>query len=302
MATGSGFGDATQPKPMLLVGKPGESGVAQLMNFVVSTMGPVPGAILIEWNMQDPVGVPGSCGVWDFHFRIGGATGTNISPTNCPRGDGSNAPASQCTGAFMLFHITTTGSCYMENVWGWTADHDLDHGSQINVYNGRGLFCESQGPVWLYGTAMEHNVYYQYNFQGAKNVIMGMIQTETPYFQPSTNTPFAPSDASDPRYCTGDVRCNMALALNINSSSNIFTYGAGLYSFFDVWDQTCLRTAAGPSCQLEMVKVRTSKQIYFYALSTYGSVNMLTMDETYSSAADNRNTFCSTSIVDLNLF
>ena len=100
-------------------------------------------------------------------------------------------------------HITKSGSCYMENVWGWTADHDIDAHSQINVYNSRGFLCESQGPVWLYGTAMEHSVYYQYNFYGAANVMMGMIQTETPYYQPSTKTPFSPNDPRDPKFCTG---------------------------------------------------------------------------------------------------
>jgi len=302
MAAGAGFNDSNNPKPMLKVGNAGEMGVAQLMDFVISTQGPQPGAKLVEWNMHDPMGMPGSCGVWDVHFRIGGADGTNINPTNCPSNDGTNSPASSCTGAWGLFHITPTGSCYLENMWGWTADHDIDHGSQINVYNGRGFLCESQGPVWMYGTAMEHNVLFQYSLVGAKNIFMGMIQTETPYYQPSMNTPFMTSDPRDPQFCTGDKRCQMSLALNINSSSNVFLYGAGLYSFFNVWGQTCLHTTGGPSCQLEMVKIRDSKNIYVYALNTYGSVYMLTQMETYSQASANANTFCSTAIVDLNLF
>jgi len=302
MASGSGFSDASNPKPMLQVGKPGEKGVAQLIDFVGSTRGPQPGAKLIEWNMKDPEGQPGSCGVWDFHFRVGGAIGTDIEPNNCPSGDGVGAPASQCTGAWGLFHITSTGSCYLENVWGWTADHDIDKHGQINVYNGRGLLCESQGPVWLYGTAMEHSLYYQYNFHNAKNVMMGMIQTETPYFQPSKSTPFSPDAPTDPKFCTSDTRCNMSLALAISGSSNIFIYGAGLYSFFDVWSQQCLKAAGGPNCQIDMVKITDSKPVYTFALSTYGSVNMLTSAEPYSLASSNANTFCSTTAVDLNLF
>lgn len=35
---------------------------------------------------------------FQVHFRIGGAIGTNIDPTNCPRGDGANATATACTG------------------------------------------------------------------------------------------------------------------------------------------------------------------------------------------------------------
>jgi glucan 1,3-beta-glucosidase len=29
--------------------------------------------------------------------------------------------------------------------------------SETNIYNGRGMFVESQGPVWLYGTSSEHS-------------------------------------------------------------------------------------------------------------------------------------------------
>lgn len=59
----------------------------------------------------------------------------------------------------------------------------MDYDDQINVYNARGLLVESQGPVWMYGTAFEHSLLYQYNLVNAKNVLMSQIQTETPYFQ-----------------------------------------------------------------------------------------------------------------------
>lgn len=56
-----------------------------VVDFMISTRGPQPGAKLIEWNMHDPAGAPGSCGMWDVHYRIGGAIGTNMNPSNCPR-------------------------------------------------------------------------------------------------------------------------------------------------------------------------------------------------------------------------
>jgi len=238
--------------------------------------------------------------MWDVHFRIGGAAGTNINPSNCPADGGQNSPASTCAGTWGLMHVTATGSVYMENVWGWTADHDIDEHAQINVYNTRGFLSESQGPVWLYGTAMEHSVLYQYNFVNSKNVMMGMMQTETPYYQPSSTTPFAPNHPTDPAYCTGDPRCNMAYALHITGSSDLFMYGAGFYSFFNVWSLSC-----GPmNCQLFLVKVINSENIYMYSLSTYGSVYMLTTGGSmnYAMAANNANTFCSTVAVNLNLF
>jgi hypothetical protein len=74
----------------------------------------------------------------------------------------------------------------------------------------------------MYGTAFEHSLLYQYNLNGARNVYMGMIQTETPYFQPAANTPFLDKASSvlaahstDPTFCTGDSRCNMAYAVSV---------------------------------------------------------------------------------------
>jgi glucan 1,3-beta-glucosidase len=300
MATGNNFQNESSPKPMLKVGNPGEKGLAQISDIIFSTQGPCPGAKLLEWNMADPQNQPGACGIWDVHFRIGGAIGTKIDPSNCPKGDGSKAPPSLCNGVWGLMHITKTGSCYMENVWGWTADHDIDYEDQINVYTARGLLCESQGPVWLYGTAFEHNYLYQYSFVGASNIVMGVIQTETPYFQPSERTPFERTHLLDPTFCQNDIRCKMSLQLNIENSNNIFILGTGLYSFFNTWDQACLQ--GQPHCQMEMIKITNSKNVYSYAINTYGSVFMLTQAESYSVASIQNNTFCSSSAVNINLF
>jgi hypothetical protein len=81
----------------------------------------------------------------------------------------------------MMFHITATGSACIENVWLWTADHDIDdaQNSMVSVYVARGMLVESQGPVWLYGTASEHAVIYQYEFYNAAEVYASMIQTES---------------------------------------------------------------------------------------------------------------------------
>lgn len=246
--------------------------MAQLVDLLITTEGALPGAKLVEWNMADPAGAPGSCGMWEVHFRIGGAVGTKIDPSNCPRGDGTTAPATTCAGAWGLMHITQKATAYLENVWGWVADHDLDYDDQINVYNGRGLLVESQGPVWLYGTAFEHSLLYQYNLFAARNIYMGMIQTETPYFQPSKNTPFLNEASSsvlavhetDPSFCSGDDRCEMALAMAIqDNSEDVFLYGTGLYSFFSAWDQGCLSTDNGssPHCQLELTKISIDSKV-----------------------------------------
>ncbi|KAL2260064.1 hypothetical protein VTK26DRAFT_6049 [Humicola hyalothermophila] len=77
------------------------------------------------------------------------------------------------------------------------ADHDIDEqqNTQITIYSGRGVLIESEtGPFWLWGTGSEHHVLDQYQLVNTRNVFMGQIQTETPYFQPISNAvvPFNP--------------------------------------------------------------------------------------------------------------
>jgi hypothetical protein len=119
----------------------------------------------------------------DSHFHVGGAAGSDLQATNCPA---ITATVNKnCIAASLLMHLTPSSSAYLENVWLWTADHDLDVTNQtmISVYAGGGILIESQGPTWLYGTASEHNVLYQYQLNGASNLLLGMIQTESPYYQ-----------------------------------------------------------------------------------------------------------------------
>src|SRR5436305_14005309 len=90
-------------------------------------------------------------------------------------------------------------------------------------------------------------------------VFLGMIQTETPYYQ-SNPTAFLPypvnSAYNDPVYSCPQTgpgvanTCAKALGLRIKDSSNVLIYGAGLNSFFDNYDQTCL---SNESCQTNMV-------------------------------------------------
>jgi glucan 1,3-beta-glucosidase len=81
-----------------------------------------------------------------------------------------------------LIHIKAGASAYLENTWFWVSDHELDLAdhSQINIYNGRGVLVEGDGPVWMYGTSSEHNQLYNYQVVNAQNVYMALIQTETP--------------------------------------------------------------------------------------------------------------------------
>jgi hypothetical protein len=292
--------NAKKLAPVFKVGNAGDKGVAEISDIVFSTQGPQPGAVLVEWNIRDPSGQKGAAGMWDVHFRIGGAVGTNLQSAQCRAGNTTANPA--CYGAGMLLHVTSTASAYLENVWAWTADHDLDgSGDQLSIYSGRGILIESKnGPVWLYGTAAEHNALYQYQISGASNVYMGMIQTETPYYQPApvAPTPYTPiSSIADPTFrncAAGNLTCPMAWGLRVVNSKNIYIYGAGLYNFFSNYDQTCLATE---SCQDSMVDLENSNnQVYIYNLNTKAATNMIWSSKQgpLAKQADNTNGFCQT--------
>ena len=310
MSTGSYFGSVTAPQPVVQVGNAGDTGVVEWSDMIVSTQGAQAGAILIRWNLASTSASPS--GMWDVHTRIGGFIGSNLSLANCPTTPSSTAINNNCIGAYMSMHIAKTGAAlYMENVWLWTADHDVDDASltQITVYAGRGLYVESTaGTFWLVGTAVEHHVVYQYQFQTTKNVFMGQIQTETPYYQPNPKAanPF-PYDGNynDPhfsQYCpTGSpVTCLMAWGVRVVGSSNIFVYGAGLYSFFNNYSTTCSNSGSGKTCQTNIFTYDSAKTtgLYVQNLNTVGTLNMMTRDTTgLAKNTDNVNVYPSTIVL-----
>ncbi|KAE8311298.1 pectate lyase superfamily protein-domain-containing protein [Aspergillus transmontanensis] len=297
MAYGQKFSDEKNPIPMLQVGEVGETGSVEITDIALQTKGPAPGAILMQWNLAESS--QGAAGMWDTHFRIGGSAGTELQSDKCAKTPKqTTTPNKECIAAFMLMHITEKASAYIENSWFWVADHELDlpDHNQINVYNGRGVYIESQGPVWLYGTASEHNQLYNYQVTNAKNVFMGLIQTETPYYQANPNalTPFTPqTEWNDPdfSYCKTDG-CRKAWGLRVQNTSDLYVYGAGLYSFFENYGQTCLATE---SCQENMVEVDCS-DVHIYGLSTKASTNMITSNSGAGLVPqdENESNFCST--------
>ena len=299
MASGNAFANQASPAPVFQVGQPGDTGAVEMSDLIFETKGPAPGAILVEWNVAETS--QGASGMWDVHFRIGGSAGTGLQSNTCAKNPSVTASYNaNCEGAFLLLHVTTKATIYLENNWAWVADHELDLSdhNQINIYNGRGILVESQGPVWMYGTSSEHSQLYNFEFANAQNVYAGVLQSETPYMQSNPtalNGGFQPSDTYfDPDFstCNGDAGCEKAWGLRVFASSDILVYGAGFYSFFDNYDQTCLATE---SCQTNMVSIECSTETYLWALSTKASTNMVTVDGTgVVKQEDNMSNFCQT--------
>ncbi|KAK6343478.1 hypothetical protein TWF730_011067 [Orbilia blumenaviensis] len=304
VASGSFFADERRPQPVLKVGsRDGQVGAAELSDIIVTTStssGPTGGAVLIQWNLKSSS--PGAAGMWDVLLRIGGAAGTNLQTAQCPKLAGVN---NDCKAAALMLHLTPQSAGYFENVWAWVADHDLDTPAQtqISIYVGRGILIESQGPSWFHGTASEHAVLYQYQIAGAKNIYLGSIQTESPYFQPVpvAPEPFAslpliyPGDPSFKKCSAGAAKCAISWALRIIRSEGIFIYGAGMYSWFYNYDQpVCL---PGEHCQDRLFETSYSENIWIYDIYTKGVKESVTPRGTGAAPSlqkDNQNGFLST--------
>ncbi|KAF2771940.1 putative exo-beta-1,3-glucanase [Teratosphaeria nubilosa] len=298
MVTGDKFQDQSNPQVAFRVGNPGDTGTTEMVEFVFESIGPVPGAIMMEWNLAGTQ--PTISGMWDVHWRMGGSNGTQVQSDKCTKDPGTAVtdPPAECILSYMLLHITETASLIMSNNWGWVSDHELDLSdhNQIQVYNGRGMLVESQGPVWMYAPAMEHSMLYNLQIAGAKDIYAGVYQSETQYGQDNPNalTPFTPNTTyHDPTFSECFVAtCFKTFGLRIYNSTYIYFYGVGLYSFFDNWDGGCLTT---DECQQLILSLEQSEAVYVYALNTVGAVNMVEVDQvSIVPASANGNTFADT--------
>lgn len=146
---------------------------------------------------------------------------------------------------------------------------------------------------------------------------MGAIQHETAYYQgnPTALSPYTPQERyTDPTFteCTR-FNCARTWAIRILNSTNIFTYGAGLYNFFENWSSACLDDE---DCQERMIDsmtwspssrrslanrggiVKNSSDIYLWAISTKGSSFMISYEENaIVPQSRNKNSFCETIVL-----
>lgn len=97
--------------------------------------------------------------MWDSHFRVGGAAGSDLQLDDCPK---TGASTANCMAASLILHVSSGASGYFENVWAWAADHDMDNPlnalvtestsgvplnveTSVSVFSGRGILVESKG-------------------------------------------------------------------------------------------------------------------------------------------------------------
>lgn len=232
---GDFFKDASNPKPVVQVGKSGDVGTVQIqdMRFTVSDV--LPGAIIVQFNAAGTA--PGDVALWNSMITVGGTRGASSLTSSC--GDSSN----ECQAAFIGIHFAKDSSAYVENTWNWVADHiteDFSGGS--NIAGKGGALVETTKGTWLHGLGSEHWWLYQLNLRSASNVVVTLLQSETNYDQGDNTDQIAPSPWTadvdgwgDPDFSWcggGDARCRMGPANYIQGGSNIYYYGSASWAFF----------------------------------------------------------------------
>lgn len=268
---GDAFKDASNPKPIVQMGQPDETGVIEVQDMRFSVNEVLPGATILEINAAGTN--PGDVALWNTIVTVGGTVETSI------KDDCDNQDTSECMAAYMMMHLTNSSSAYIENFWGWTADHNLDGGSDYTVIStGRGVLVEATKGTWLTGTGSEHNWLYNYNFHSAQNVYAGMLQTESPYMQGDGAIQTAPApwkadlSIGDPDFSwcdANDQKCRTSLATNVDGGKDVLLYNSAAWAFFNGEWTGDYTTQCDGSCQVNMMRVANNPEnLGWYSVST----------------------------------
>ncbi|KAK4191611.1 glucan 1,3-beta-glucosidase [Podospora australis] len=286
--TGEYFAPEDSPQAVVLLdGSSRGTPITQMSDMLITVEDISPGAILLQINGTDT-----QVQVWNTVMRVGGSIDTKI--TNAC----SAANPEKCKAAFALLHLPpstagSTGSVYLEDIWGWVADHALDVVPNVpaqNIAVGRGALIESTIPTWLVGTSFEHCVLYQYSLRNAANIFIAGQQTESPYWQGKGTPLRAPAPWTggqnqwgDPDWghCSGDDdQCYRAWGIFLTGVTDAVVHGSAMWVFFNkmddnMWkDPQCLET--GGVCQTNMAYVDgSSERVNWFSLSSKSSANLV---------------------------
>ncbi|KAJ5949866.1 Pectin lyase fold/virulence factor [Penicillium verhagenii] len=286
---GDAFKDAKNPRAVVKLGNPGDIGLIEIQDMRFSVGEILPGAKVLEINAAGQQ--PGDVALWNTNVMVGGTAETSISNI-CTSQDPKD-----CMAAFMVMHLTESSSAYIENFWGWTADHNLDSSSLLTIVStGRGILVESTKGTWLTGTGSEHHWLYDYNFNKAANVFAGLLQSESPYMQGSGEYENAPAPwTADPKFgdpdftwCgPNDQKCRTSLATNIEGGSNIALYNSAAWAFFDGYWNGLYNEPCTGKCQTNMMRVSGAPQnLVWYSVGTRQTDVMILDGKTNPREAD----------------
>ena len=208
-ASETAFGDVENPRAAVRVGRrvpglQGDAGVIEIQGLTFTTRGKADGAVVMEWNARQSVGLQGSAGLWDTQFRVADE-----------KDEGSAA---------LMLHLRRGSSAYVDNI-GLGPDAD---GS--GAVSGRGLLVESRGPSWLWGTSSGNNAVYQYGFYRAENIVAGQLimSTSTAFSSLSgmaqdlvNKAPFAADPLPDSKAALTGVRISNSDGIQVLSAGDL---------------------------------------------------------------------------------
>lgn len=81
MAVGPKFADASNPRVFVRVANPGDKGIIEISDLILTNQGATAGAVFMEWNAYQTT--QASAAMWDVIIRVGGAAGTNLLENSC---------------------------------------------------------------------------------------------------------------------------------------------------------------------------------------------------------------------------
>ncbi|KAF2272161.1 glycoside hydrolase family 55 protein [Westerdykella ornata] len=265
------FQDPRKSKPVIQVGRPGDTGVAQFTDFVFTARDILPGAVLVEVNMAGAK--PGDVGFFNTHIRLGGALDNKAN--ECPT-------VEECRAVHIAAHLTSSSSSYWENSWAWTADHDLDGWDGFAAYPSPagGFLIEAQKGTWMLGWGVEHFALYQVNIVNAANVFVGIQQGEASLYQGVGNSLLAPRPwesellAGEPSFAwcaANDASCRMSIYQSVVNSTNINLYSGGYWTFAEGSNQT----ACNGDCQTNAVFYVRNSKLFSYGIAAINNANVV---------------------------
>ncbi|EPS36638.1 hypothetical protein H072_9858 [Dactylellina haptotyla CBS 200.50] len=275
MASGTFFTNSASPQPVLKIGQPGDQGLVEIQDIVVTAKGGSSGAISYQWNLKGATQNGDMSGMWDAHSIIGAQPFSNLEPHQCAHNSASTSIRRQCIGAFMHIHLSRSSAfAYLENTYFASAAYQNTYTTQpsspLSIYVGRGVFIDgSAGSHFLSAVSADNSIMYQYQIVNSANVFASMLQGTNPSFQPNpmAPAPFTTNTAwSDPDFgamCghkTGVelAKCAKAFGLRIVNSDNVVIYSTALLAGGLNNYGTC--PGGSFNCQLVMIRIDGQKR------------------------------------------